>query len=34
VPLEELYTDVFTDVWGPYLGTSKPEMLEDEGDDS
>ena len=31
-PIEELYTDVFTDVWGPYLGTSKPEMLKDEGD--
>ena len=30
-PIEELYTDVYTDVWGPYLGTSKPEMLRDEG---
>ena len=30
-PIEELYTDVYTDVWGPYLGTSKPEMLGDEG---
>jgi pyruvate dehydrogenase E1 component alpha subunit len=30
-PIEELYTDVYTDVWGPYLGTSKPEMLRGEG---
>jgi pyruvate dehydrogenase E1 component alpha subunit len=32
-PHEELYTDVFTDRWGPYLGTSKPEMLR-EGENS
>lgn len=29
-PIDELYKDVFTDVWGPYTGTSKPEMLEGE----
>ena len=27
--LDELYTDVFTDVWGPYKGTSLPLMLRD-----
>jgi len=26
--LEELYTDVYADAWGPYLGTSPPQMLE------
>ena len=30
-PMEELYKDVFTDHWGPYTGTSKPEMLEKGG---
>jgi len=29
-PIDELYTDVFTDFWGPYQGTSKPEMLQDK----
>ncbi len=29
-PLDELYTDVYTDSWGPYKGTSKPEMLQEE----
>ena len=29
-PLDELYTDVYTDVWGPYKGTSPPLMLLDE----
>ncbi len=29
-PLDELYTDVYTDVWGPYKGTSPPEMLRGE----
>jgi hypothetical protein len=27
--IEELYTDVYTHRWGPYLGTSLPEMLRD-----
>ncbi len=32
-PIEELYTDVYTDSWGPYTGTSTPEMLhEGEGE--
>ena len=31
-PIEELFKDVYTDCWGPYTGTSKPEMLQ-EGDD-
>jgi len=26
-PLDELYTDVYTEVWGPFKGTSLPEML-------
>jgi len=30
-PIEELYTDVYTDVWGPYTGTSEPEMLQEGG---
>ena len=30
-PMEELYTDVYTDSWGPYTGTSKPEMLQEGG---
>ncbi len=30
-PLEELFTDVYTDSWGPYRGTSPPQMLEEEG---
>jgi pyruvate dehydrogenase E1 component alpha subunit len=29
-PMEELYKDVYTDHWGPYTGTSKPEMLDGE----
>jgi len=31
-PIDELYTDVYTDRWGPFRGTSKPQMLlgEDE----
>lgn len=34
-PIEELYTDVYTHAWGPYLGTSLPEMLrESSGDDA
>ena len=32
-PIEELYTDVYTDVWGPYTGTSEPEMLQDGADE-
>ncbi|MCA9285609.1 MAG: pyruvate dehydrogenase (acetyl-transferring) E1 component subunit alpha [Phycisphaerales bacterium] len=32
-PIEELFTDVYVDEWGPYRGTSLPEMLrEDAGD--
>jgi TPP-dependent pyruvate/acetoin dehydrogenase alpha subunit len=30
-PTEELYKDVFTDQWGPYTGTSLPDMLEERG---
>ena len=30
-PLDELYTDVYTHPWGPFKGTSPPEMLR-EGD--
>ncbi|MBT5408689.1 MAG: pyruvate dehydrogenase (acetyl-transferring) E1 component subunit alpha [Phycisphaerae bacterium] len=30
-PMDELYKDVYTDSWGPYTGTSKPEMLEEGG---
>tara|TARA_X000001036_G_scaffold162347_1_gene154000 strand:+ start:7204 stop:8340 length:1137 start_codon:yes stop_codon:yes gene_type:complete len=30
-PMNELYKDVFTDHWGPYAGTSKPEMLDEGG---
>jgi pyruvate dehydrogenase E1 component alpha subunit len=30
-PMEEMYKDVFTDCWGPYTGTSKPDMLEEGG---
>lgn len=26
----ELYTDVYTEQWGPYTGTTEPEMLRDE----
>ena len=26
---EELYTDVYVDAWGPYLGTSLPPMMKD-----
>lgn len=29
-PISELYTDVYTDFWGPYKGTSKPEMCREE----
>ncbi len=25
---KDLYTDVYVERWGPYLGTSPPEMLE------
>lgn len=32
-PLDELYTDVYTDVWGPYKGTSLPQMLTDADDE-
>jgi pyruvate dehydrogenase E1 component alpha subunit len=28
-PLAELYTDVYVEPWGPYRGTSLPEMLKD-----
>jgi pyruvate dehydrogenase E1 component alpha subunit len=28
-PLEELYHDVYVERWGPYTGTSLPEMLRD-----
>ncbi len=28
-PIEELYTDVYTEAWGPYRGTSLPQMLTD-----
>jgi len=31
-PIEELYKDVFTDSWGPFTGTSAPEMLQDRGE--
>jgi pyruvate dehydrogenase E1 component alpha subunit len=27
---EELYTDVYADAWGPYLGTTLPPMLHDQ----
>jgi pyruvate dehydrogenase E1 component alpha subunit len=30
-PMEELYKDVYVEQWGPYKGTSLPEMLEEEG---
>ncbi len=30
-PKEELYKDVVTDQWGPYTGTSLPNMLEEGG---
>jgi pyruvate dehydrogenase E1 component alpha subunit len=28
--ISELHTDVYTDAWGPYRGTSPPPMLEEE----
>ena len=28
--IEELYTDVYVEKWGPYRGTSRPQMLTDE----
>ncbi len=28
-PIEELYRDVYVEQWGPYTGTSKPEMLKE-----
>ncbi len=28
-PIEELYTDVYTHEWGPYRGTSLPQMLDE-----
>jgi pyruvate dehydrogenase E1 component alpha subunit len=31
-PMDEMYKDVYTDTWGPYTGTSKPEMLEEGGE--
>ena len=31
-PLSELYTDVYTDVWGKWTGTSRPQMLREDGD--
>jgi pyruvate dehydrogenase E1 component alpha subunit len=32
-PPEELYTDVYTHPWGPYKGTSLPQMLREGGDE-
>jgi|TARA_B100000959_G_scaffold268984_1_gene314256 pyruvate dehydrogenase E1 component alpha subunit len=29
-PMDELYKDVYVDHWGPFTGTSKPEMLQGE----
>jgi pyruvate dehydrogenase E1 component alpha subunit len=29
-PIEELYRDVYVDQWGPYTGTTPPEILKDE----
>lgn len=29
-PMEELYKDVYVDHWGPFTGTSKPQMMQDE----
>jgi pyruvate dehydrogenase E1 component alpha subunit len=29
-PIEELYKDVYVQQWGPYKGTSPPQMLEDQ----
>jgi pyruvate dehydrogenase E1 component alpha subunit len=26
--IDEMYTDVFTDNWGPFKGTSKPQMMQ------
>ena len=31
-PLSELFTDVYTDVWGKWPGTSRPQMLREDGD--
>ncbi len=31
-PIEELYTDVFVERFGPYRGTSLPQMLQDTND--
>jgi TPP-dependent pyruvate/acetoin dehydrogenase alpha subunit len=28
-PVEELYTDVYVEQWGPYSGTNEPEMLKE-----
>jgi pyruvate dehydrogenase E1 component alpha subunit len=32
-PLDELYHDVYVERWGPYTGTSQPQMLTDHHDD-
>jgi pyruvate dehydrogenase E1 component alpha subunit len=32
-PMEELYTDVYADSWGPFTGTSRPEMLQEGGEE-
>ena len=29
-PIEELYRDVYVDHWGPFTGTSKPEIMRNE----
>ncbi|MDP7009508.1 MAG: pyruvate dehydrogenase (acetyl-transferring) E1 component subunit alpha [Phycisphaerales bacterium] len=31
-PIEELYTDVYTDHWGPFTGTSKPQYMQGDID--
>ncbi|HMN96030.1 MAG TPA: pyruvate dehydrogenase (acetyl-transferring) E1 component subunit alpha [Phycisphaerales bacterium] len=33
-PIEELYTDVYVERFGPYLGTSPPQMLRDGADEA
>ena len=32
-PADELFKDVYTDHWGPYTGTSKPQMLDVEDEE-
>ena len=27
----ELYTDVYVEAWGPYTGTTEPEIIRDAG---